>query len=196
METTEQLSNGQPINERVGFWTRLGAYLIDVLFVMIFGITVGMIIGADLAPVFFPDQLAQFEQFNNYGADFDRIFPNFYELMVKMMEIAAGTTLVGFVLIILEGSTGQSIGKMALKIKNTNEDGSPALPQTLWIRALCKYGASLLSLLGGMSGLFIISILGSIWSLVIFVGFFLVFMDKRQTIHDMIAKTVVSRLKR
>lgn len=195
METTEQLI-GQPINERVGFLPRFWAYLIDFLFVIVFGVAVGIVIGADLAPVFFGDQIQQFEVFNSMPSDFDNIFPNFYELMVKMMEIAAGTTLVGFILIILEGSTGQSIGKMALKIKNTNVDGSPASPQTLWIRALLKYGASILSLLGSMSGLFLISTLGSIWSLVIFIGFFLVFMDNRQTIHDMIAKTVVSRIKR
>ncbi len=195
METAEQLIT-QPINERVGFWTRLGAYLIDFLFVMVFGVAVGVVIGADLAPVFFGDQIDKLAVFNSYGADFDKILPNFYGWMVKIMEIAAGTTLVGFILIILEGSTGQSIGKMALKIKNTNVDGTPASAQKLWIRALLKYGASILSLLGSMSGLFVISTLGSIWSLVIFIGFFLVFMDNRQTIHDMIAKTVVSRLKK
>lgn len=185
----------QPINERVGFGTRLVAYLIDFLFVIVFGVAVGLIIGADLAPIFFGDQINQFEVFNTMPSEFDKIFPNFYDLMVKMMEIAAGTTLVGFILILLEGSIGQSVGKMALKIKNTNVDGSPASPQTLWIRALLKYGASLLSLLGGMSGIYLISILGSIWSLVIFIGFFLVFMDNKQTIHDMIAKTVVSKVK-
>jgi uncharacterized RDD family membrane protein YckC len=195
METTEQL-NIQPINERVGFLPRFWAHLIDFLFVIVFGVAVGIVIGADLAPVFFGDQIKQFEVFNSMPSDFDRIFPNFYDLMVKMLEIAAGTTLVGFILIILEGSTGQSIGKMALKIKNTNVDGTPASAQKLWIRALLKYGASLLSLLGSMSGLFLISILSSIWSLIIFIGFFLVFMDNRQTIHDMIAKTVVSRVKR
>jgi len=193
METTEQLNDAQPINERIGFATRLWAYLIDFLFVIVFGVTVGIVIGADLAPVFFGDQISQFEQMNGLSPEIDKIFPNFYSIMVKMMEIAAGTTLVGFILILLEGSIGQSIGKLILKIKITNVDGTAASAQKLWIRALLKYGASILSLLGSMSGLFVISTLGSIWSLVIFVGFFLVFMDNKQTIHDMIAKTVVSK---
>jgi len=49
-----------------------------------------------------------------------------------------------------------------------------------------------LSLIGGLIGLSFIGSIGSLWGFVIFVGFFFAFGDKKQTIHDMIAKTVVT----
>jgi uncharacterized RDD family membrane protein YckC len=176
-------------NERIGFGTRFGAYMIDFLFVLIFGSIVGFLFGDQLAPLIFGKQMAEMDQFSGL---MDGKLTIFFE---KTMEIASGTSLIGMVLIILEGSIGQSIGKLLLKIINTNVDGTPASPTKLWTRALLKYGASILSLIGGFTGLYFIGTIGSLWSLVIFVGFFLVFLENKQTIHDMLAKTVVSRKK-
>lgn len=197
MENTEL----QPLTkeDRVDFWTRLGAYLIDVLFIIVAGIIIGLAIGDLLAPVLFGGQMGnmeeQFSQMGRINPDFNDMPFDLMGMMNKMMSIAAGTTIAGIILLILEGALGQSIGKMLLKIKNTDVYGNRAEPKALWIRSLCKYGSSVIGIIGGMTGLTIISTLGSIWGLVIFVGFFLVFMDNRQTIHDMIAKTIVSRVK-
>lgn len=176
-------------DDRVGFGRRLGAYMLDVLFVLILGSIVGLLFGDQIAPLLFGKQMAEVDQaMSQLGGTFTVFFE-------KTMEIASGTSLTGLILIVLEGSIGQSIGKLILKIKNTNVDGSPASPGKLWLRALLKYGASILSLIGGFTGLYFIGTIGSLWSFVIFIGFFLVFMDNKQTIHDMIAKTVVSRKK-
>ncbi len=187
---TKVLMEGQdiPLEDRVGFWVRLGAYMIDFAFVLIFGIGVGVVIGDDLAPFLFGDQLNQMDA---AAPVFGERFVNIFR---RMMEIAAGTSIVGLVPIVLEATLGQSVGKMLLKIKNTNLDGTPASPQKLWTRAMLKYGASILSLIGSITALWAITMLASLMSLAVFVGFFLIFMDGKQALHDMIAKTIVSKV--
>jgi uncharacterized RDD family membrane protein YckC len=198
MENTEL----QPLakEDRVDFWTRLGAYLLDVLFIIIAGVIIGLAIGDLLAPVLFGGQVSnmeeQFSQMARINPAINDMPFDMFTMMNKIMSIAAGTTIAGIILLILEGALGQSIGKMLLKIKNTDVYGNRAEPKALWIRSLCKYGSSVLGIIGGMTGLMVVSTLGSIWGLVIFVGYFLVFMDNRQAIHDMIAKTIVARVKR
>ena len=187
-DNIEQIDENK--NERVGFGTRLGAYMLDFLAILIIGTIVGLVVGNDLAPLFFSEQI---EQFNEVSNQFDDINFDIIGMMYKMLAIAAGMSLITVVIFILEGALGQSVGKMLLKIENTNIDGTKADAGKLWLRSLLKYGSTLLSLLGGMIGLSFLGVLGSLWSIVIFIGFFLVFMDNRQTIHDMIAKTVVSR---
>ena len=183
--------------DRVDFWTRLGAYLIDFLFIIILGLAIGLTIGDLLAPVLFGGQMAdmnvQMDQMSQLSPEVERMLPNFMGLMMKMMAFGAGTSIAGLILLVMEASVGQSVGKMLLKIRISNVYGYPATPKELWSRALFKYGSTVLSLLGGITGLMILSTLGSILGLVVFVGFFLVFMDNRQTIHDMVAKTIVAR---
>jgi uncharacterized RDD family membrane protein YckC len=174
-------------NERIGFGLRFGAYMLDFLFILIFGSIIGFLFGDKLAPILFGEQMSEMDQFSSLMGG------KFTDIIGKTMEIASGTSLIGLVLIILEGSIGQSVGKLLLKIKNTNVDGTPADPVKLWLRALLKYGASILSLIGGFTGLIFIGSIGSLWSFVIFIGFFFVFGDNKQTIHDMLAKTIVSR---
>ena len=122
MENTEL----QPLakEDRVDFWTRLGAYLIDILFIIVAGVIIGLAIGDLLAPVLFGGQMENMQdQFNMMGQinpEFNNMPFDFIGMMNKMMQIAAGTTIAGIVLLILEGALGQSIGKMLLKIKNTD----------------------------------------------------------------------------
>ncbi len=182
-----QQHNSISKSERMGFGIRFGAYMLDFLFIMLVGVSIGLIIGDELAPFIFGNQMDQFNESANL------LGPQFSTIMSKTVQISAGTSITVLILFILEGALGQSVGKMLLKIKNTNVDGTPASPNKLWLRSTLKYGSSLLSLLGGISGLIFIGTIGSLWGLVIFVGFFFAFGDNKQTIHDMIAKTVVMK---
>lgn len=190
----------QPLTkeQRVGFGPRLGAYLLDFLFIIIAGVIIGLAIGDMIAPVIFGGQIAemeaQFAMMEQLNGGYNKLPFDIYGFVYKMMNIAAGTTIAGFVLMVMEGAFGQSVGKMLLKIRNTDIYGNRAEPKALWIRSLCKYGSSILGIIVGTTGIAVIGTLGSIWSLVIFVGMFIVFTDNRQTIHDMIAKTVVARV--
>ena len=179
-------------NERIGFGTRLGAYLLDLLVILIFGWLLGSIVGVELAQLFFGEQI---EQFNEMSDQFDSLEFDFAGVINKALMISAGTSLITVVLFILEGAFGQSVGKMLLKIVNTNVDGTKADAGKLWLRSFLKYASTLLSLIAGIIGVSILGTIASIWWLVIFVGFFIALGDNKQTIHDMIAKTVVSRRK-
>jgi len=182
-------NNMNMYDERVGFGRRLGAYLLDLLGIIILGSIINVVAGEFLVQLFFGAQLAEAEiaaaQFEGMGFDY-------MALMTQVTKMSAGTSIATLLLFVMEGIKGQSIGKMILQIENTNANGTEAEPKVLWTRTSLKYGSTLLSLLGGLVGLSFIGSIGSIWGFVIFIGFFFALAEKKQTIHDMIAKTVVS----
>src|SRR5207248_9941079 len=60
----------------------------------------------------------------------------------------------------LEVVKAQSVGKMVMKLKITNQDGSDAPKDALMKRFAVKYAGSIIQLVGGIVGLYIISTLG------------------------------------
>ncbi len=192
-ELDESGSNQSHMNmydERVGFGRRFGAYMLDLLIALVFGGFIAALVGEDLAHTFFADQLTEADGAMAMFASSDVDVEAF---MLKTFGYSAAVSLIVVILFILEGALGQSAGKMLLQIVNTNVDGTKPDAGKLWLRAALKYGNTLLSLIGGLAGLAFIGSIGSLWGFVIFVGFFFAFGDKKQTIHDMLAKTVVSR---
>jgi len=183
-------------NERVGFGRRFGAYLLDLLFIGIIGAIIASVAGKGLAIWLFggimPDFNQVAEQYRELGLDVDIV-----SIMESIMAYSAGASLATILFFLLEGTFGQSAGKVLLSIVNTDLDGRKSPAGKLWLRSFLKYGSTFLSLvggfIGGVIGTSVISGLGTLWWWVIFIGFFFAFTDKKQTIHDMIAKTVVSR---
>ncbi|MGB0887862.1 MAG: RDD family protein [Vicingaceae bacterium] len=183
-------NNMNMYDERVGFGRRFGAYMLDLLIALVFGGFIATFVGADLAQTFFAAELGEANTSLEMFAGSDMDLETF---MLKTFGYSAAVSLLMIVFFIMEGALGQSPGKMLLQLVNSNEDGSNADAGKLWMRAGLKYGSTLLSLIGGLVGMTFIGTIGSIWGFVIFVGFFFAFADKKQTIHDMIAKTVVVR---
>jgi len=91
----------------------------------------------------------------------------------------------------LEVIKAQSVGKMVMKLKITNPDGSDASRDTLMKRFAVKYAGTLIALVGGIVGLTIINMLGMLVSLAVLVGFFLMFRPDKLALHDILAKTAV-----
>jgi uncharacterized RDD family membrane protein YckC len=176
--------------ERIGFGRRLGAYLIDLLAIILLGFLLNSVAGEFLSTLFLGDQMAKIE---TAAAPFEGMGFDFKGMMNSVLQMITAISMGTILLFILEGSKGQSIGKMMLKIKNTNTDGSETTLKKLWLRAALKYGNTILTLTAGLIGLPFIGSIGSVWFWVIFIGFFFALADKKQTIHDMIAKTVVVR---
>lgn len=172
-------------SNRIGFGPRLGAYLIDMVFNGIIGSIIGMALGATLVGMFFGSQAA------TGSAEGDALVGGIGAIMGGMIGTIAGIYLMSLVLFIMEGITGQTPGKMLLKIKNKSDDGSAAGAGALWIRAFLKYIGAILALLAGVTGVAIIGTIGSLASLIIFIGCFFVLGQKKQAIHDLIAKTAV-----
>ncbi|NQX97429.1 MAG: RDD family protein [Flavobacteriales bacterium] len=187
----------QIISERIGFWLRAGAYLIDIVFVFLFGYVLTLFVGDFFLDLFFGNQMAdmneQMNEIQHLSPKSNQFINPFMSIVKSWMSISAGAAFAGLILVVLEGIFGQSVGKFILGIKVTDLDGGNLPSQKLWLRSGLKYGNNIIALIGSMSGLMVISVLGSFWGMAIFVGFFLTFMDNKQTIHDMIAKTVVSK---
>jgi uncharacterized RDD family membrane protein YckC len=190
MENEQTVNSITMYDERVGFGRRFGAYVLDLIIALVIGGFIASSIGEDLAQTFFATELGEADSALAMFADSDIDMEAF---MLKTFGYSAAASLMMVIFFILEGALGQSPGKMLLQIVNTNTAGTKLDASQLWIRAALKYGNTLLSLIGGIAGIAVIGSIGSLWGLVIFIGFFFAFGDKRQTIHDMIAKTVVSR---
>lgn len=160
---------------RVGFGPRLGAYLIDGVLGGIIGSIIGMVAGASVAGLFFA------------GDDLGPLAA----IIGGALGTIAGMFLMFIVFMIMEALTGQSPGKMILKIKIKNADGSDASASSLLIRALLKNINYVMSLLAGITGILVLASVGSLGGLVIFIGCFIVLGAKKQSIHDMLSKTAV-----
>lgn len=186
--TTTEVNQGVASDNnsnRIGFGPRLGAYLIDMVFNGILGSIIGGALGATLTGIFFGSQAA------TGTAEGDAMVGGIGAMLGGMIGTIAGIYLMSLILFLMEGVTGQTPGKMLLKIKNKNEDGSAAGAGALWVRALLKYIGAIMALLAGVTGVAIVGTIGGIAGLIIFIGCFFVLGQKRQAIHDLIAKTAV-----
>ncbi|AXT19737.1 RDD family protein [Flavobacteriaceae bacterium AU392] len=187
-EITTNLENEQ---EQIGFGPRIGATALDFVINIIVGAIMGAVLGATLVAIFFPDAAdpSGTEGFDDAAAAIE----GFAAIFAGIIGSMAGVFLMTIIMFLIEGATGQSVGKMILKIKNANVDGSKASAGTLWTRALLKYVYVILALIAGITGIALIGTLGFLLGLVIFIGCFFVLGEKKQSIHDMIAKTAVYR---
>jgi len=172
--------------ERIGFGRRLGAYLLDVVIAGIGGFVIGMFAGAGLTALFFAS-----EEMNEAMEGAEEVGGAFVAMMGGMLGTIAGTMLIFLFIMVLEAITGQTVGKMILGIKNGDEDGATAGSGKLITRAAIKYIGTILALVAGLTGIGMVSTIGSILGFAVFIGFFFILGEKKQGFHDMIAKTAV-----
>jgi uncharacterized RDD family membrane protein YckC len=169
---------------RVGFGPRLGAYLIDLIIGGVAGGILGSVMGASLSSLFMATDMADNDIAGMSGG-------TFAGLLGGIAGAVAGFLLASIVIMLMEIFTGQSFGKIFLKIKVANEDGSAGDTSLYAKRALIKYSGTLISILSGALGLIFLSPLGSLASFAIFVGCFFVLGEKKQAFQDMLAKTAI-----
>ncbi len=172
------------MNERIGFGLRLGAYLIDTIVIWIIGGILGFVLGGVLG-------VGVGATAGAGGSDEAAQAAALAGVMGAIVGTVIGVGIASIGWIAWEGLTGQALGKMLLKIRIKTEDGSKAGTDKLLTRAAVKYSPSILSLIGGLTKVSAISSLGNLAGLVIFIGCLMVLGQKRQAIHDMVAKTAV-----
>jgi hypothetical protein len=73
------------------------------------------------------------------------------------------------------------MNELLFGIKVTDLDGSNLPVKSLWLRSILKYGNNIIALIGSITGLIGISLIGSLWGIIILIGFFFAFMDNKQT---------------
>ena len=110
---------------------------------------------------------------------------------IKEIFIAiSGIGAISFLIMIMEGITGQTPAKMFLGIINANQNGTRANTIVLSLRTFLKNISSIFSLLFVL-GISIIGKIGSFLGFIIFIGCFFVLGSNKESIHDMLAKTAV-----
>ncbi len=164
-------------SSRVGFGARFGAYLIDIVAGLVVGFVLGAVGGSAIMGIF-------------GGAD-DGLSSMLGASLGALAGALAGIPLSFLVWMLMDAFLGQTPGKMILKIKNKNQDGSNASTGSLLIRALLKYSGTLLSILAGVTGVALLGTIGSLAGLAILIGCFFVLGAKKQSFHDMLSKTAV-----
>jgi uncharacterized RDD family membrane protein YckC len=162
-------------SNRIGFGPRLGAALLDIVFIILMLGPISLLgIGAGLATALGLEAAVGNEEAEalaliGMGAG------------AIAMAIIAGVVALAYTLI--EAFTGASPGKRVMGLQVVREDGSPGDVQLYLLRWALKNSGSLLQ--------FVLPLISSLVSLVFFFGCFAALGDKKQALHDIIAKTAV-----
>ncbi len=162
-------------SNRIGFGPRLGAALLDIVFIVLMLGPISLLgIGAGLATALGLEAAVGNEEAEalaliGMGAG------------AIAMAIIAGVVALAYTLI--EAFTGASPGKRVMGLQVVREDGSPGDVQLYLLRWALKNSGSLLQ--------FVLPLISSLVSLVFFFGCFAALGEKRQALHDIIAKTAV-----
>lgn len=172
--------------ERIGFGKRLLAFIIDMILSSLAGFALSLFAESSLLELFYDPK-----QVNDSISTFENLSPGLGNTMQEFFKVVAGIGLIGFIIMIMEGLTGQTPAKILLGIKNGNQDGTNASTTTLFIRTLIKNISSVLSFIAVTVSLSIIGKIGSFLGFIIFIGCFFTLGKSKQSIHDLISKTAV-----
>ena len=170
--------------DRIGFGTRLGAFIIDAIIICIIAFILGMmgLAGGGIL-----------------GAATGAAVGNSAEgalgggIVGAIMGFVAGAVIASFVYSLLEAFTGLTIGKILLGIRVKNQDGTVGNTGLYLKRWAIKNISTLCSVAALITSMDFLSSIGSLCGLIIFIGFFLALRDNKQTLHDQLAKTAVFR---
>lgn len=168
---------------RIGFGRRFGAFMIDLVITVSFGVLLYMIAGTALSSMFHATVEASLSA--------EAANENMVGFMETFVVFGIGMTLISFVYSFVELLTGASPGKHVLGIIAAHADrkqGNISLYATRWA---VKNSSTLISVLALVTSINALSTISSIVGFIIFIGFFFMFGEKRQALHDIIAKTAI-----
>jgi uncharacterized RDD family membrane protein YckC len=170
------------MENRIGFGRRLGAYLLDFLFI------------AGLAFIFSNLMNDFFQNFVDVSEEeydqVSKIYGNFTDIILTM---TISSSMVSFLYNLIEGFMGYTVGKLILGIQVGNQDGTFASQNQLMIRFGIKNMGTIIGLIGIALSIKWIGTVGSVFGFVILIGCFFVLADAKLAFHDMLAKTAVFR---
>lgn len=172
---------------RISFLKRLGAFVIDGLFLSLISIII--LLNVPEVQTFLSEYmaLAQTGDFNELMNFINENFKN--DTLTKYALI---TTLINLIVIIFtETYFAASPGKILLKIKIANVDRTMSSMQTLLIRSTIKNSANVIKIIFYITSISLIDSISTLISIVIFIGCLMALRENRQALHDSIAKTTV-----
>ncbi|HEY6223598.1 MAG TPA: RDD family protein [Gemmatimonadales bacterium] len=178
------------MEQRIGFATRLGALLLDFVLCGVIAFVGGGTIGGWLGAYTGAAAVAATSAAANAGQD-AQAAAAIGGMLGGIFGFALAFALICAVYFLIEGFTGYTLGKLILGVRIANDDGTAAGVGKLLSRYLVKNSNSVLALLALFTGIHVLSTLGGLAGLIIFVGCFFTLGVRRQAIHDMIARTAV-----
>ncbi len=168
---TEQLN----IQLRSGFFIRLIAYLIDSIF--------------QLSILFLI--VYSFGILEEFPGDFNAIILDQSLLEGLITKVSPYMFVIWFIYYSSEIIFAASPGKMIFNLQIANHDRTKASFNTLSIRFFSKHLNQIISLISFVTAIQVLETVASIIGTIILIGCFFVLTVKKQSFHDMIAKTAV-----
>lgn len=163
-------------SNRIGFGPRLGAAILDIVFITLLCVPLMLIGGIGTALVsalgleaMVGDEEAEALALIGIGTG-----------MLVMVLLAS---IIALTYTLIEALTGASPGKRVMGLQVAREDGSRGDMQLYLLRWALKNSGNLLT--------FVLPGISSIASMVFFFGSFAALGDKKQALHDMIVKSAV-----
>jgi len=196
--STNPFGSYQPTIEdrRVGFGTRLGAWLLDLIGLWLLTIPLAIIFRSmDLPQTDFLRESLQemFQGLKQYGLPRE-LLKDIVPLMLPMLYAGIVGPLLYWA---LEAFSGASPGKRLLKLYIAREDGASAEPSIIAMRTIIKTSESILKLIAIFPVADVvargITSAASLVEIAIVIGCFLALSAKKQALHDVIAHTAVFR---
>lgn len=172
---------------RISFLKRLGAFIIDGLFLSLISIIILLNVPEIKS---FLSEYMTLAQTGDISSLMNFINENLQnETFTKYALI---TTLINLIILIFtETYFAASPGKLLLKIKIANLDRSSSDYKSLIIRSIIKNSANIFKVLFYITSISLIDSLSTLVSFVILFGCLMALRENRQTLHDTIAKTTV-----
>lgn len=162
-------------SNRIGFGSRLGAALLDIVFTILLCTPILLLgAGAGIAA----------------GLGLDSMMGSEEAEAMALIGVSAGMigsilvcSMLGLVYTLVEALTGASPGKRVMGMKVAKADGTSGDVSLYLLRWALKNSGTILN--------FILPVISSLASLVFFFGCFGALSEKRQALHDIIAKSAV-----
>lgn len=183
----ELYSNYPQVNyyNRVGFGRRLGAALIDYMILVIITMAVFSFTGFFSALQKF---LMDAQGLQNNPVEMLQLEQQF---MAENMNSIIFNSIITIAYYSLEMLIGATLGKLILGIQIARADGHKADFFTLFKRFITKNSSNILSFIAIITTISAFNIISVVCMITIFVGFFVTLSDKKQALHDLVAKTAV-----
>jgi uncharacterized RDD family membrane protein YckC len=187
MDPTTAPTDPAAAAERVGFGSRLGAYLID--HVVIWGLAA--LLARPLSSLFPHAVAAALAAATEKAAKDPRMSAQMGAFGETMARMTIAAILVSAVYFLAEALWGRAIGKLLLGLRIATDDGKGATLGRLLVRMLVKNGGAVLKLVAMTTGATILSRGGDVLSVVVTGGCLLALWPRRQALHDLAANTAV-----
>ncbi len=158
--------------ERTGFGRRVGAFVLDVILILIVTSIANSLTGEKAA--------------------IDPSDPHYLSVLTRIMAgVGLYVASIQLLYCLIEGLTGASPGKMFLRMRIRDASGAPASIGTLILRMAVKHVQIVATFLVVLTGSQLLAVVGLAGGVIVFFGCLLAMSPAGQALHDKLVQTAV-----